>query len=295
VVREATSNPVFERLAKSSAYLDYQHAFTAATGLPLALIPPEGLAHPHKDAECENAFCKLLAENHDACQACHEVQDQLRRKTDSPSKTVLCFAGLCDSAVPVRQGKTVVGFLQTGQILTRRPSRTRFKQLTRQISHWGDEIDIQSLEEAYLHTKVLPPEQYEAILQLLVLFAGQLSETSSHLALQESTREPASVTKARRFIQARHTEPLTLAMVSSHVRLGTFYFCKVFKKATGLTFTAYLARVRVEEARGLLSNQQLRVSEIAFQVGFQSLSQFNRIFHRITGFSPTQFRARLKR
>jgi len=72
-----------------------------------------------------------------------------------------------------------------------------------------------------------------------------------------------------------------------------FHFCKVFHKATGLTFTDYVSRVRLEEARTRLLNPNLRVSEIAYDVGFQSLTQFNRTFKRVFGQSPSEYRARL--
>ena len=71
---------------------------------------------------------------------------------------------------------------------------------------------------------------------------------------------------------------------------STFYFCKLFKRATGLTFTDYVARVRVEKAKALLLERNRRVSEIAYDVGFQSLTHFNRIFRKIVGQSPTDYR-----
>jgi AraC-like DNA-binding protein len=67
----------------------------------------------------------------------------------------------------------------------------------------------------------------------------------------------------------------------------------MFKKSTGLTFTDYLARVRVEKVKNLLINPHKRVSEAAFEAGFQSLSQFNRVFRRITGEAPTAYRERI--
>ena len=73
------------------------------------------------------------------------------------------------------------------------------------------------------------------------------------------------------------------------MHVSTFCFCKMFK-ATGLTFTNYIARVRVEKAKNLLLNPHLRVSEIAYTVGFQSLTHFNRLFRKLTGESPTSFR-----
>jgi len=60
-----------------------------------------------------------------------------------------------------------------------------------------------------------------------------------------------------------------------------------------LKFTDYVARVRVEDARTRLLNPNLRISEIAYDVGFQSLTQFNRTFKRVFGQSPSEFRTNL--
>jgi AraC-like DNA-binding protein len=62
---------------------------------------------------------------------------------------------------------------------------------------------------------------------------------------------------------------------------------------TGINFTDYVARLRIERARNLLLNPNLRISEIAFEVGFQSLTHFNRVFKRILGESPTEYRSHL--
>ena len=67
----------------------------------------------------------------------------------------------------------------------------------------------------------------------------------------------------------------------------------MFKTATGINFTEYLARVRVEKAKNLLLNPNHRISEVAFASGFQSLSHFNRVFRRIAGESPTRYRDKL--
>jgi len=86
---------------------------------------------------------------------------------------------------------------------------------------------------------------------------------------------------------------LSLGQVAKAVNMSTFYFCKMFKKITGINFTDYLSRVRIEKAKNLLLNPNLRISEIAYEVGFQSLTHFNRVFKKITGQSPTQYRGQL--
>jgi AraC-like DNA-binding protein len=88
-------------------------------------------------------------------------------------------------------------------------------------------------------------------------------------------------------------EPLSLSTVAQASGASVFHFCKVFKKSTGLTFTDYVARVRLEDAKTQLLNPSRRISEVAYDVGFQSLTQFNRMFKRIFGQSPTEFRANL--
>ena len=129
-------------------------------------------------------------------------------------------------------------------------------------------------------------------MRLLAFFADQLSALSNQLITEKSNAEPPLVLKAREYIDKHKNEELSLADVAKAAGASVFHFCKVFHKATGLKFTDYVARVRLEDARNRLLNPNLRISEIAYDVGFQSLTQFNRTFKRVFGQSPTEFRAR---
>lgn len=289
----ANSQAALAKLAESAIYRDYEQAFSQATGLPLSLRAGDTTGLVHHGKAAENSFCHLMASASKACAACLEVQESLAQSSGTEPKTVVCFAGLCDTAVPIRSGQTLIGYLQTGQVLLKKPSRDQFQRVTRQLLAWGLKADLKRVEEAYFHTRVIPPEQYQAVIRLLTIFAQHLAAAANQITVQEQTNEPIQVAKAREFIQAHQSEDLSLDQVAAYVHTSTFYFCKLFKKATGLTFTEYLTRVRIEKARALLANRQKRISEIAFEVGFQSLSQFNRAFLRICGQSPTQFRGSL--
>lgn len=107
--------------------------------------------------------------------------------------------------------------------------------------------------------------------------------------------EPVEIWKARRFIDEHSGEKLALTRVAKAVNISANYLSEKFKQVTGTNFVDYITRTRIEKARTLLHDQHLRVSEIAFAVGFQSLSQFNRAFKKLTRKSPTQFRAALQR
>jgi AraC-like DNA-binding protein len=111
--------------------------------------------------------------------------------------------------------------------------------------------------------------------------------------VRQENAEPPVITKAKKFIDEHQTEDISLSQVAKAVNTSTFYFCKIFRKVTGINFTDYVARLRIERAKNLLLNPNLRISEIAFEVGFQSLTHFNRVFKRILGQSPTDYRTQL--
>src|ERR1700758_1049885 len=111
--------------------------------------------------------------------------------------------------------------------------------------------------------------------------------------MHQQNAEPPMITRAKEFIGKNQGEALSLGQVAKAVNASTFSFCKMFKKATGLNFTDYVSRTRIEKAKNLLLNPNLRVSEIAYEVGFQSVTHFTRVFKRVMGQSPTDYRGQL--
>ena len=103
--------------------------------------------------------------------------------------------------------------------------------------------------------------------------------------------ERVEIWRARAFIHNQNGERLSLRQVARAVHISPNYLSETFKQVTGVNFVEYVARTRFEKARNLLHDADLRVSEIAFAVGFQSLSQFNRVFKKLSGQSPTAYRA----
>lgn len=287
------SRATVAQLKQSQIYRDYEQAFRETTGLPLNLRPIEAFDLPHHDDPNQNPFCALMAQSNQSCAACLQLQRRVEVEARLEPKTLKCFAGLCDSAVPIRVGDNLIAFLQTGQIFINRPDAAQFARLTRKLLKWGTEVDLKKMEEAYFQTRVVTRRQYDSILRLLTIFAQHLASISNQLMVKEETGESPAIVRARVVIADRHSDELTLGEVAKSVNMSAFYFCKIFKKSTGLTFTDYLARVRVEKVKNLLLNPHKRISEAAFEAGFQSLSQFNRVFRKITGEAPSAYRERI--
>ena len=290
---EVPGRLLIEKLVASKLYQDYERAFSDATGLPVALRPVESWQLPHHGQRHENEFCAMLAEKSRTCAACLQLQEKLAQAAHDGPATLACRFGLCDTAVPVRVGKQLVGFLHTGQVLAQKPTAARVNRALRQIEDLGIDLDSARLRDAFQRSRVLTAREQDSVARLLQIFADHLGLIGNQIVVQQENAEPPVITRAKAFIREHLSEALSLGMVARAVNTSTFYFCKLFKRVTGVNFTDYVSRLRIERAKELLLNPNLRISEIAFEVGFQSLTHFNRVFKRVAGESPTEYRGHL--
>ena len=290
--RIQANREMIDALRRSKLFRDYERVFAQATGLPLAIRPREYWQLAHHGKRNENPFCALLAENPKTLAVCLEAHEEMIRHTGDEPTTVTCPFGLTETAVPLRLGRESIGYLRVGQVLRRSPSQADTMKAGRAVERTGASF-TPALRRAWEKNPFIPAERYNAIVRLLTFFADQLSHLSNQLLVEQQNAEPDLVSRARRYIEEHKTEKISLAAVAAAAGASVFHFCKVFHKSTGLKFTDYLARLRAEEARSQLLNPNRRISEIAYDVGFQSLTQFNRTFRRIYGQSPSEFRDRL--
>ena len=287
-----TENSVIsEKLSESQILRDYEAAFSEATGLPLKFAPAGKKRAGMRGSAKANPFCTTLAETEPGCRLCVEQQANLAvAGSTGATHSATCPAGLTDSVVPVRVGNKLLGFLQTGQVALKKLTPANFRRIAEFLKKGGADVDWETLEKAYFGTRVIERKQYDSVLRLLEIFARHLSLAAEQIATQQMHAEPPLVSRAREIIEQRSGEELPLTEIARCVHASTFHFCKTFKRATGMTFTQYLSMVRIAKAKRLLSNPQARISEIAFEAGFASITHFNRMFRRVTGQSPTDFR-----
>ena len=103
-------------------------------------------------------------------------------------------------------------------------------------------------------------------------------------------KEVQKVLPALEYINKNYADNVTLEDVSAILNFDSSYFCRIFKSATGATFTEYLNFVRVCKAEKLLTSTRKSVLEISEAVGFSSISYFNRVFKKIRNRSPGNYR-----
>ncbi len=108
-----------------------------------------------------------------------------------------------------------------------------------------------------------------------------------------NTREVQKILPILSYINQNYRENLSLESVSGKLGFDQSYFCRIFKNATGATFTEYLNFVRICKAEKLLVRTKDSIFEISEAVGFSSVSYFNRIFKKYVNFSPRTYRTLL--
>ena len=107
---------------------------------------------------------------------------------------------------------------------------------------------------------------------------------------RSTTRE--ALWRARELIDGRYAQPLDLDELARTANFSRFHFLRAFRRAFHATPHEYLIRKRIERAKELLAESDLTVTEICFEVGFESLGSFSTLFHKTVGWSPSIYRAR---
>jgi YesN/AraC family two-component response regulator len=121
------------------------------------------------------------------------------------------------------------------------------------------------------------------------------SDRAAHGGKASARAIHPNIQRALTFMRKHFARALTLTDVAREAGLSRFHFCRLFHHETGVPFHEYLHAVRVTQAKELLAaDRYVRVSEVAYAVGFNDLSHFDRTFRKMVGYSPSQYRKSLR-
>ena len=98
------------------------------------------------------------------------------------------------------------------------------------------------------------------------------------------------VERAKQFILLHLSEPISLRVISNELNVNPSYLSRVFKKQEGINITTYIHLERIKEAKRLLVDKDYKISTVAFTLGFGSIQHFLRVFKKVEGCSPKEFR-----
>jgi len=133
-------------------------------------------------------------------------------------------------------------------------------------------------------------ETVSDVTDYLMYLLGKTKQALYRQSMHKQYHE--SVQKALDYIFVHYNEPLSVSIVCGHINISPNYFSHIFKAETGMNFTDYVTRFRIEQAKRLLSETSLKIQEIAEQTGIPDYKYFTKLFRRITGYTPSSYRCK---
>lgn len=141
------------------------------------------------------------------------------------------------------------------------------------------------------------------VLEEAIHLAGQKQEEfePETLAIEEDKRDEKRdlvknqllIGQVRDYIESHYMEDITLQDAAAQVHYSDAYFCRFFKQNFDKNFIMYLSEFRVEKAKELLSDVTVNVKDVGQRVGIQDSSYFTKVFKRVTGLTPSEYRYRV--
>lgn len=169
------------------------------------------------------------------------------------------------------------------------------KQPNMKVILVDDQLNAQHLQTAmrcgaidYL-VKPLQLEECQTAIHRAIVSLNQISLLhADHTATGIEKRK--NIHAMIQYIHQHYNEGITLEQLADSMHLHQSYVSRSFAEVVGMTFTQYLQYYRIEQAKKSLKSTQLLIAEVAEQVGYSNLTYFSRVFKKVTGFTPNQYR-----
>lgn len=184
------------------------------------------------------------------------------------------------------------------------PLRDMFTEMEFSSSKWpkGAAASIKALIESIYEEDTQRREGYAYLIkarmfEMLTVIMREVpkSRVKKQPKFSEDTLSQSRETLERlerifSYVEQHYQEAITLNEVAGYMGFSTYYFTKLFKKNTGMTFVAFLTEYRLNKAKWILLNEDLPMSAVAEAAGFGSGKTFHHLFKEATGISPLKYR-----
>ena len=281
---------LYQKLRDLPEMKEFQRDFELMSGMKLAFVDELGLGDDldHR----ASPLCAAMRASEAGRAMCSRSRHALLAKAGNSPACMTCDAGLNESMVPLNVGGIRAGYFVFGGTRSTPPGQAVMQKSRHLLRKNGISFEDHDLEHWMEMTREVPILAVEAYQRIVFLVAKQIAlKVTDQLSEPEHTTPPA-VLKACGFIRSQAlVSDIHLGLVARHCGVSTGHLSRVFHHSTGLTFREYVTQVRLEHAKGLLLKSGKGVIEIAYESGFQSLSQFHRVFLKSFGTTPGKMRS----
>jgi len=110
------------------------------------------------------------------------------------------------------------------------------------------------------------------------------------LLVRPENRLPDEISAAIKYMERSLDKQLTIDEIADYAGISSFHFCRLFKKYTGATLISYFNRLKIQKACAMIAGSNIKIKEIANELGYNDPYYFSRVFKKLTGYSPEYYR-----
>ena len=282
----------FHRLAALGSLRKFYRLAWRLFRVNIALVHPDGgqvlrLGGPRTVSPFCARLHRVFPPSLDSCRECdlRHLQEARRR---GGILRYRCFAGMTEYYIPIALDGEIIAFLQCGQILDRPPGKKEWDRARRALG--ARSIDASPLEPFFRRSRVIAPAAQEDLVALLDLFGNYIARTHQRLSLLAESWDSQIVGRAQSHITNHLADTLPLDEVARAACTSKRNLTRVFLKETGMTVVDFVHERRVVRACRQLSCTRETCAQTAYACGFGSVQQFNRVFLRLKGTTPSAWR-----
>ncbi|MBQ8203553.1 MAG: PocR ligand-binding domain-containing protein [Clostridia bacterium] len=241
----------------------------------------EILSYPERDCD----FCKIMKACPNTRRKCRLAD---RRSFENCEKTgrlfiYKCHAGLVEAVIPLYENKKIIGYLMFGQITDDSDKEKLYDNITFWSQRYG--MEKTALRGAIKNITYKTEEQIYAAAKIMEICTSYI--IYKELISPESDR---AIKLAKGYIEEHLSEELDIKTLCENLGMGRTTLYELFKKETGMGIAAYIRKRRLHKAKKLLKTTDLTISEIALSTGFSDYNYFSRIYKKVYGKSPKNYR-----
>lgn len=280
--------------------LSIQKDLMNVTNLGIVIIDIEGEYITEKTNYSE--FCKLFRKNSNLSLFCEKCDIKALNKVLLSRIPYIykCHSGLIDIIIPILYEGEVIGAFLIGQFILKDNDEFKLERILKENT--GKNVDLKYIEEKYNQLVKIDIEKLKSIINIVsyttfyiadcIKTKKWLKNTISHQKIELSNSKIAPVIK---FINENLSKNPSLKIGAELCNMSVSQFSKVFKKETGKNFKEYIFIKKIECAKYLINNTDKSFGEISNILNFEDNSYFTKVFKKVEGMTPKQYREKKSR
>lgn len=230
-------------------------------------------------------FCNIIQRDDTGVKRCH-CSDEIIFKKCAETKSIEihnCHAGLTDMAVPVIRGGTVIAFIILGQI----KNNVTYNQILQNTNDLN--FDKALLEESYNKLIEFDTSRINSIANIAVMIA-------EHILLNDMLKlmSDAHIQRSFEFIEKNMNKPISITDLCEYSNISKSVLYKSFQKHLNTSPNQYINEKKIAKAKDLINNTEMPIKEIADNLGFTNTTYFYKLFKKVTGITPIQYKKQIK-